>query len=179
MGFLKSFTALIKSALDEGKRYSRYKSMPKDELLKLDNDELNEGIYIILDLDSDDNNKANSKQIAFLTISEFCREINNGGLCQFFVNSSSKYAPFVSDSLNAIGAVLIADLFNKFISDNRIDISDLSSFKIKQAEDFELQIQRYPFDDFDEQFYKLQEKEDLSTLLAEFTRANISELIIR
>ena len=178
MGFFKSIATLIKTAIDDGKRYSHFKSMSEDELLKLSDDELTEGIYTILDLDCDDN-KPSDKQMYFLTISEFCREVNNGGLCQFFVNSSSKYAPYVSDSLNAINAVLLADNFNKFISDNQINLSNLSSFKIERVEDFEFQNKRYPFDEFDEQFYKLQSKEDISALLAEFARANISELIIR
>ncbi len=32
-------------------------------------------------------------------------EVNNGGLCQFFVNSSREFAPDLSAALDAIGAL--------------------------------------------------------------------------
>ena len=151
--------------------------MTETEMLSLSSGELIEGVNIILDLDCAEIHKANNVQLTFLTVSEFITEVNNGGLCQFFVNSSSKYAPYVSYSLSEIGATLLADHFNKFISDNRIDLNDLSSFKIKQVEDFETQNQRFDFDEFDDKLYKLQNEEDVSELLANYVRANLKELL--
>jgi len=38
------------------------------------------------------------------------REVNNGGLCQFFVNSSSECVPFISKALEAVGALDIKNI---------------------------------------------------------------------
>ncbi|MBE6951412.1 MAG: DUF4375 domain-containing protein [Ruminococcaceae bacterium] len=82
-------------------------------------------------------------------------EVNNGGLCQFFVNSSRLAAPWVSDGLAAIGAAEHKELFDGFIGKYRIDVKDLSSFSILRVRDFEKQAKRYPFDEYDDRFYTL------------------------
>ena len=44
-------------------------------------------------------------------------EVNNGGLCQFFVNSSRIVAPFVSEYMAIVGAFeLYLDFINIFLS---------------------------------------------------------------
>ena len=82
-------------------------------------------------------------------------EVNNGGLCQFFVNSSRCTAPYISEYLGLVGAAEHKDLFDGFISANGIDLTDLSSFIIHQMRDYEKQTKRYPFDDYDNAFYDL------------------------
>ena len=82
-------------------------------------------------------------------------EVNNGGLCQFFVNSSRLAAPWVSDGLAAIGAKEHKELFDGFINKYNINVNDLSSFSIRRVRDFEKQAKRYPFDEYDDQFYTL------------------------
>jgi len=82
-------------------------------------------------------------------------EVNNGGLCQFFVNSSRLAAPWVSDGLAAIGAKEHKELFDGFIGKYKINVNDLSSFAIRRMRDFEKQAKRYPFDEYDDQFYSL------------------------
>ena len=177
MGIFKSIITLFKTALNNGKQYSHYKSMSETEFLSLSDEELIEGIHVILDLDCDEIYKTNNIQLTFLAVSEFNMEVNNGGLCQFFVNSGRKYAPYISDSLTEIGATLLVNHFNMFISDSGIDLNDLSSFKIQQVEDFEIQNQRFDFDKFDDKFYKLQNEEDISALLASYVRTNLTELL--
>ena len=82
-------------------------------------------------------------------------EVNNGGLCQFFVNSSRAAAPYVSDGLAAIGAKEHKELFDGFIGKYKINVNDLTSFAIRRMRDFEKQTKRYPFDEYDDQFYTL------------------------
>ena len=98
-------------------------------------------------------------------------EVNNGGLCQFFVNSSRVVAPYISDYLGIIGATDHKALFDGFISKYGIDLSDLSSFEISRVRDFEKQAARYPFDEYDDAFYAL---DTLETPLVAYIRKNIS-----
>ena len=90
-------------------------------------------------------------------------EVNNGGLCQFFVNSSRCLAPYIGQYLRSVGADNHADLYEGFIRRNGIDTHDLSSFQISRVKDFEAQTQRYPFDTFDDAFYELPGLEELLT----------------
>ena len=98
-------------------------------------------------------------------------EVNNGGLCQFLVNSSRVAAPIVSACMEAIGAEEHKKLYDGFIEKNKIDVNNLSSFDIRTAKDFQKQAERYPFDDYDDAFYCLQ---PLSAYLTTFIKRNIS-----
>lgn len=98
-------------------------------------------------------------------------EVNNGGLCQFFVNSSRAVAPYISQYLGVIGAGEHKALFDGFISKYEIDLTDLSSFEIRRTRDFEKQAARYPFDEYDDAFYGL---DTLETPLTAYIRKNIS-----
>ena len=103
-------------------------------------------------------------------------EVNNGGLCQFFVNSSRAFAPFVSESLFAVGADKTKELFDNFISENNIDLKDLNSFIITDLSEFAEQNQRYPFDDFDNKYYEIGE---INHLLIKYARENIDAIMNR
>ena len=99
---------------------------------------------------------------------------NNGGLCQFFVNSSSDCAPFISEALEAIGATELRNLFEQFVNDNDIDVTDLSSFKITNLKEYEAQTERFDFDSFDERFY---ENEDFHQQVINYYRCNVEQLL--
>lgn len=98
-------------------------------------------------------------------------EVNNGGLCQFFVNSSRMMAPYISEYMGIIGADAHKQLFDGFIQANGIDVYDLSSFQIHRTADFEKQTKRYPFDEYDDAFYALPSLEEPLTA---YIKANIS-----
>ena len=91
----------------------------------------------------------------FYVASYYEAEVNNGGLCQFFVNSSRVVAPLLSDCLSAIGAAEHRKLFESFVTKNAINLSDLSSFMIGDISDYQAQTKRYPFDEFDKAFYAM------------------------
>lgn len=159
------------------KKAKQLRAMGKDGLLKLDDDKFYEAMFCICDDAVFDINHPGltKEQRSFFTASRFEAEVNNGGLCQYFVNSThDDYAVYVSESLDEIGAAEIKELFDSFVSENGIDVRDLSSFKIKSADEFIEQTKRYDFDFFDDKFY---ENEDFHELLIKYARDNIEKLL--
>ncbi|MBR3809393.1 MAG: DUF4375 domain-containing protein [Clostridia bacterium] len=118
-------------------------------------------------------NALNEKQRIIFVLDYMEMEINNGGLCQFFVNSSRVVAPIVSKYLEVTGAFKHKKLYDDFISQNNIDVNNLSSFDSNTHKEFSAQYERYPFDDFDNAFYEL---EPLETYLIPYIRENINDL---
>ena len=122
-----------------------------------------------------DPNALNEKQLTVAALITFDAEMMNGGLCQFFVNSSRDVAPYVVESLNAIGAINYKILLNDFVEEHNINLSDLDSFMIEDVEEFEAQTERYPFDDFDDNYYELYEKEPLEDLLISYAKKHLED----
>lgn len=105
-------------------------------------------------------------------LSLFNMEIQNGGICQFFVNSSRATAPYVLDSLKIIGADEHSTLFEGFIKENGIDVFDLDSFKVSSKRGYIKQTRRFNFDSFDDKYYTLP---DLKEKTVAFIKNNIME----
>ncbi len=112
-----------------------------------------------------------AKRIFYVT-SYYEMEVNNGGLCQFFVNSSRYVAPELSSSLEEIGAFEHKVLYDKFIQENKIDVNDLSSFDIDDVDEFEEQTKRYPFEQFDDAFLDIK---PICEYLTEYVKKNITQ----
>ena len=108
------------------------------------------------------------KQRVSTVLNCFDMEVMNGGLCQFFVNESRYYAPYVSESLEIIGAKDVNEAFLDFVTKNKIDLRDLSSFKSATLEEFSAQYKRYPFDDFDKVYYSQPEESSVSYLVKKY-----------
>lgn len=108
----------------------------------------------------DDINLLNDKEKVFYVLYLYNMEIQNGGLCQFFVNSTKIYAPLVSHFLKEVNAVEHKKLYDDFIKANNINLYDLSYFDIDNVEEFSEKNNSYPFDDFDDKFYTLPNLED-------------------
>lgn len=158
------------------KKADKLKSMSNEELLALSNEELYDVLicyYVAYDINH--TNLTNEQRVCS-TLLNLDLEVNNGGLCQFFVNSSRAAAPFVSESLSAIGADRTKELFDNFISENNIDLKDLNSFIITDLSEFAEQNNRYPFDDFDNKYYEIEEVNDL---IIRYARENIDAIINR
>jgi hypothetical protein len=115
-----------------------------------------------------DDSKASEEQKLVYVLMEFEMEVANGGLCQFFVNSSSECAPYVSDALEKVGAVNIKKRYDGFLAENGIDVKDLSSFKTDV--EFIEQAERYDFDSFDDNFYS---DDDIQKLIVNYIREHI------
>ena len=178
-GFFKSIFTLFHSVNDAKKNQKRYLKMSSDELRQLSDEELfnavlgrTEAKVDKFDAITDGVKALTGAERVFYVASYYEMEVNNGGLCQFFVNSSREVAPYLAECLGAIGANDHKKLFEDFISDNGIDLCNLSSFVINDADEFEKQNERFPFDDFDNAFYNLTPIQDL---LIPYIREHISE----
>ncbi len=154
-----------------------YLQMTTEELRQLPDEKLFYAVVVRIDdkVDAFDNikdgiNSLNEKERIVYAVNYFEMEVNNGGICQFFVNTSRVVAPLVSEYMGIIGAGEHKKLYDDFISQNSIDVSDLSSFDSETAEDFSAQYQRYPFNDYDNKFYKMA---TLESYLTAFIKSNI------
>lgn len=172
MGFFRELFKAVKNAKSNQQTADKYINMSTEELKSLTDEEVDEAINSVLYFceDSENIDKYNTVQLTAITIKCFDSEINNGGLCQFFVNSSRCYAPYVEESLNRIGATQISNLFKTFVNENNIDLSDLSSFMCNSIEEYQSKTERYDFDSFDDSYY---EHGDVNELLIKYVKDNI------
>lgn len=182
MGLIKKIKAGIKAQREANRKIEGFLTMSVAELKALPDEELYDAISVRLEdeliktIDEEDRiaKLAGAKKL-FYVINYYDMEVQNGGLCQFFVNSSRTTAPFVYESLKKIGAENHAELYQNFLDDNEISPNDLSSFDVFNLEEFDRQNKRYPFDAFDEAYYALYEKETLSDMTIEYVKAHIEE----
>lgn len=168
--------ALLEEKMKEAEERAK---LHGEDLLALPNDELCEAVYtqnsILCEKAEDTEDElalfTGAKRTVYI-INTFDAEVQNGGLCQFFVNSSRYLAPYVSEALAAIGADHHKKLYDEFIETNRIDVTDLDSFAISSVRGFKKQTKRYDFEAFDDRYYEFEDMEDL---IANYIRVNITE----
>lgn len=182
-GAIKAIFALKKNLAKEieaiKEREARYPAMTTDELAALDDEELFEAVNVRTEnkVDSFEElaqgfNALNDSQKVFYALNWLEMEVNNGGLCQFFVNSSRVAAPFVSEYMGVVGADAHKKLFDEFIQKNNINVTELSFFDIEKIEEFEEKAESYPFDDYDEAYYEM---EPLQTYLQKYIREHVAD----
>ncbi len=160
---MENLTADPKSFLFERmETYDKNKQLHGEDLRTLSDDDLFETICFqnidIADAAEDEDKELEQFTGARKTVyilSLFDSEIQNGGLCQFFVNSSRIVAPYVLESLKRVGAQEHLNLFKEFITTNNIDVSDLESFKVFSKRGYIKQTKRFDFDSFDDKYYEL------------------------
>lgn len=178
------FWGLIKVLKEEKKKAKKCMAMSVNELASLGDEELYDAIEhrILFETKSMDVEEIIKKfvgaKLVFYVVQYFSMEVNNGGLCQYFVNSSRLTASCILDALKTIGADEYFSLLDQFISDNQIDMTDLDSFIIDEVEDFKRQAERYPFDEFDDSFYELESIVALEELLAKYVRNHIQDFCL-
>jgi hypothetical protein len=172
---------IIRAIREERKRNRAYCQMTAEDLARLSNEELSEALSArILNEEGDRyvdeclKEFEGAKRI-FYIVNYFDMEIQNGGLCQFFVNPSRLVAPYVLECLTQINAVSYKELFEGFVINNKISLDDLDSFIIDDVNQFEIQRSRYPFDKFDNSYYELYENEPLQELLVKYAREHIGD----
>lgn len=152
----KAFLSQIMEAQEENKQ------LHGEALLSLSDDDLFETVYL-QNLDIAEGAEDDDKEVEQFTggrrivyiLDLFDSEIQNGGLCQFFVNSSRVVAPYVRESLSIVNANEHYDLFEHFITTNHIDVCDLESFKTFSKRGYIRQMKRFDFDSFDDKYYEL------------------------
>ena len=148
------------------------------ELKKLSDDALFETVYLqtldVVDSFPDEEtafSKISIEQKTVYILSIYDMEIQNGGLCQFFVNSSRSLAPYIEENLDILGATEHKILFAEFIQNNNIDINNLDSFIISNVNEYEAQTKRYDFNAFDNKYIELP---NLQGYITDYIKANIN-----
>lgn len=176
---IKQVIAFRKAFKEQAQREAGYIQMSNAELSKLSDVELINAVWARTDklVSSKADlwegfNSLNEKQRIFYAVYYLEMEVNNGGLCQFFVNPSRIVAPFVSEYMAVIGADSHKELFDQFIIKHNINLQDLTSFRIEKIEDYQKQYERYPFADYDNSFYEL---EPLQNYLVSFVKKHIEQ----
>ncbi len=186
MGFFSAikeffkFKKDLKNIMKEAKEKSfRYLEMTTDELALLSDDDLFEAVVLRTEKKvdgfealEDGISSLNQSQKIFYSLNWFEMEVNNGGLCQFFVNSSRVVAPLISEYMSVVGAQDHKKLYDGFIQKNNIDLNDLSFFDIEEVDEFEKKAQRYPFDEYDDAFC---DTEPLETNLKYYIRKHLAD----
>lgn len=180
MGLLR-YIRNMKFIKREMEKIERYQHMTKEELSSLADEELMDALSAILinkegkmDVEECVEEFRGAVKIVYI-VNYFDMEVQNGGLCQYFVNSSRETAPHILECLEGIGAVSYKDLLEKFISENDMSLSDLDSFIIEDIKDYQEQVRRYPFDAFDDAYYELYEDDPLDKYLLEYARKHLEE----
>ena len=170
------FSAIIHN-IKNMKKAKKFRAMGKAGLLALDDEEFYDAIECVCEdavYDIEETSLTKEQKFVY-SLNKFEAEVNNGGLCQFFVNSSSECAPYISKALEAVGAIELKTLFDDFISENNIDVNDLSSFKINDIDEYEAQTERFDFDSFDDKFY---EDETLHQKIIDYSKKYVEQLIL-
>ena len=175
------FFSVFKQIKEEKNKQKHYLVMSQEEMCELNDEELSEVLNLrvtfyetYLDVGGILDSFEGAKRVYYI-INSFDREIQNGGLCQFFVNSSRDVAPHLMEALKEIKADKYIEILEKFLKDNEIDLNDLSSFAIRRISEYEQQLARYPFDDFDDAYYDLYEEEALDELLFAYAKLHLED----
>ena len=155
------------------------KNLHGERLLKLSDDQLFEAVYFYnLDLvesypsENDALSQISPERRVVYILSIFDMELQNGGLCQFFVNSSRNLAPYIDECLKTVGAEEHRMLFAEFVADNQIDLNSLDSFRISSVEEYAAQTERYDFGAFENPYFELT---PLQAFIVDYIKANISD----
>lgn len=176
---IKQVIAFRKAFKEQAQRGAAYLQMTTAELSELTDDEFFNAVWTRTEniVSSKEDllegfNSLNEEQRIFYAVNYLEMEVNNGGLCQFFVNSSRMVAPIVSEYMGIIGATEHKKLYDTFIKKYQINTNDLSSFDCDTVEVFQSQYERYPFDEYDDAFYEL---EPLQKHLISFAKKHIDK----
>ena len=120
--------------------------------------------------------KYTEEQLIVISVVAYDTEVNNGGLDQFFINSSGFFAPSISSNLEKINAIKHKKHYDNFIKKNQIDIKFFDSFVSGDIDEYIDQYEEFPLDDFDSKFYNLYMEENLYELLINYVKDNYDKI---
>ncbi len=107
----------------------------------------------------------NEKERAAVLVTEFYDEFENGGLCQYFCNSSGRYAYELESNLREAGLNELADEYAKIISEYHIDLN-----RYKVSVDYDSELKKYDFDTIDNRLDKAVVKSDIPIAVGEYIK---------
>ena len=156
----------------------KYCAMSAEELLALSDEELLGVVWVRTERFSarfDTERRAmdnmNDEQRIFYIAYYYMLQVNDGGLCQYFANSSRDTALFLSDALEAVGADEHRALFEDFLHDNKVATAALLHFAVDNSGDFKKMEKKYPFEAFNTSFYALP---PMTEAIASYVRENVT-----
>ena len=66
--------------------------------------------------------------------------------------------------------------YSSFVSQNKIDVTQMDSFRIVSIQDYMKQYARFPYEEFDNTFSDIYERENLGNLLISYVRLHGEEV---
>lgn len=148
--------------------------MDASELKKLDDGELCDAVRFRIQskVFASESIRLIPEEMVFYVVDTLDMEVNNGGLCQFFVNFGPPLATAVSQCLSIIGAEEHRAIYEKFLSEHEIDVTDLSCFEIQDVSNYIQCAEKYPFEEFDDVYFTLPPVQEC---LIPYVRTNIEK----
>ncbi|WP_448137994.1 DMP19 family protein [Sphingobacterium siyangense] len=117
----------------------------------------------------------NKSRQAIYMISRLEAEVNNGGYNQFYFNSSGQFATALPEALKLVGATKFADLVERANSTFVKEKSKITEDQDGTVEGFSKSYENNPLNKFDEEFYKLNDVENLQKIQVDYIRKNKKE----
>lgn len=117
----------------------------------------------------------NKSRQAIYMISRLEAEVNNGGYNQFYFNSSGQFAAALPEALKLVGATKFADLTERANSIFEKEKSKITEAQDGTVEGFSKSYENNPLNKFDEEFYKLNDVENLQKIQVDYIRKNKKE----
>jgi len=156
------FNKMLKQSIrEEQEKDERYSKMISEEIKNLPDNELCDAVIRRIFCKADEYDEyeilaeLTDTEFTVYVISIFNMEFENGGLCQFFENSSKSVAPYISKRLEIIGANDHKELYNSFVIKYDFDLNNLSEFETDDIDEFVDFYEKYDFEEFDNAFSKL------------------------
>ena len=115
----------------------------------------------------------NDEQLAVVSAIDYYNEMMNGGLGQFFINSSRIYTSVLSNSLGEVGALKHKDYFDNYITENAINVDEISSL---DEEEYLSKYGELTFNEFDRSFYDLNNTEELCGFIIKYAKNNYDKI---
>jgi hypothetical protein len=104
-------------------------------------------------------------------------EVNNGGFNQYYYNSDGEFAEMALNGLKIIKANKFVDLVSRANSVYEKDKERLSAYDDGSMESFSKSYKDNPLNKFDDEFYDLEKKQNISKLRIKYIREHKSEFV--
>ncbi len=146
------------------KEHTARRRFSREALMKMDDATLISEVGMMVEKKCDDGIKLTEPEIVAFTLWLLDMEVQNGGLDQFFFNSSRAFAPCVPAALMSVDASEYEALLAHFLDETGINLSALpeDTDAFKDA-----------FEEFDSAYYALYESKPLEALTAKYIRDHL------
>ncbi|MBP1225519.1 DMP19 family protein [Flavobacterium sp. 1355] len=104
-------------------------------------------------------------------------EVNNGGFNQYYYNSDGEFAEMALNGLKIIKANKFADLVSRANIVYQENKERLSAYDDGSMESFSKSYKDNPLNKFDDEFYDLEKKQNISKLRIKYIREHESEFV--